>query len=74
MARVLHLLKGDHAVEALAVITPEAAGGDTVAVALMAGASAPALPPGVTLHRVPGDTSYDRLLEMIFEADRVVSW
>jgi hypothetical protein len=74
MARVLHLLKGDHAAEAMTVITPEAATGDAVAVALMSGATAPAVPAGVTLHRVPEDTSYDRLLEMIFEADRVVAW
>jgi predicted transcriptional regulator len=74
MARVLHVFKGDHAVEAAAVIAPQAAAGDEVAVALLAGVPAPASPAGVTIHRVPEDTSYERLLELIFEADTVVTW
>jgi hypothetical protein len=71
--RVLHLFKGDHAAEAVAVIRLQTAG-DQVDVALLAGAQAPALPKGVTVHRVPEDASYDRLLELIFTADHVVTW
>ena len=74
MPRVLHLLKGDHAELALAVITPQAAAGDQVSVALLGATPAPALPAGVTIHHVPADTSYERLLELIFEADSVVTW
>jgi hypothetical protein len=74
MARVLHVFKGDHAAEALAVITPQLAAGDQVDVALLAGVAAPTLPAGVTLHRVPEETSYDRLVELIFTADHVVTW
>ena len=74
MARILHVLKGDHTVEAAAVIAPQAADGDRITVALLAGADAPVLPVGVTVHRVPDDTTYERLLEMIFEADTVVTW
>jgi hypothetical protein len=66
MPRVLHVLKGDHADLALAVIVPQAAAGDHISVALLGGTPAPALPAGVTVHRVPDDTSYDRLLELIF--------
>jgi hypothetical protein len=74
MARVLHVLKGDHDAEALAVITRAVAAGDQVDVALVGGGPAPALPAGVTVHRVPGDTSYERLVELIFAADHVVTW
>jgi hypothetical protein len=74
MARVLHVFKGDHAAEALAVITPQVATGDEVSVALLAGAEPPALPGGITIHRVPEEASYERLLELIFEADSVVTW
>ena len=34
----------------------------------------PPLPDAVSVHRVPTDWSYDRLLEQIFWADRVVTW
>jgi hypothetical protein len=71
--RVLHVFKGDHAAEAVAVIRLQTAG-DQVDVALLAGAKAPTLPAGVTVHRVPEDTSYDRLVELIFAADHVVTW
>jgi surfactin synthase thioesterase subunit len=73
MARVLHVFKGDHAAEAVAVIRLQTAG-DQVDVVLLAGAQAPALPEGVTVHRVPEDASYDRLVELIFTADHVVTW
>jgi hypothetical protein len=74
MARVLHLLKGQDPALALAVIAQQQAAGDEVAVALLAGAPAPALPAGVTLHRVPDPLSWDALLERIFEADQVITW
>ena len=74
MSRVLHVFKGPHASEALAVITPQAAAGDEVTVALLGGVTAPALPRGVHVTRVPEDVSYERLLELIFEADHVVTW
>ena len=74
MSRVLHLFKGTHAGEALAVIAPQAAAGDEVTVALLGGAAAPALPAGVSVQRVPEDASYERLLELIFAADHVVTW
>ena len=73
MARVLHVFKGDHPAEALAVIRLQITG-DQVDVALLAGAPAPALPAGVTVHRVPEETSYDGLVELIFTADHVVTW
>lgn len=74
MAQVLHLFKGDHAAEAAAVISPQVAGGDQVTVALLGDAAAPALPTGVTVHRVPAELSYERLVEMIFASDHVVTW
>ena len=74
MARVLHVLKGDHAAEALAVITRAVTAGDQVDVALVGDARTPGLPDGVAVHHVPGDTSYERLVELIFAADHVVTW
>ena len=74
MARVLHVFKGDHAAEAVVVIARAVTAGDEVEVALVGGVPAPELPAGVTIRRVPDDTSYERLVEMIFSADSVVTW
>ena len=74
MARVVHVFKGDHAAEALAVISRAVAAGDQVDVAIVGGITAPALPDAVTVHRVPEDTSYDGLVELLFAADHVVTW
>ena len=74
MARVLHVFKGDHAAEASIVIGRAVSAGDQVEVALVGGVQAPALPAGVTVHRVPDDTSYERLVELIFTTDHVVTW
>jgi hypothetical protein len=74
MARVLHLLKGDHVRDALDVVTPQVAAGDEVTVVLLGGAAPPALPPGVEVIRVPETTSYDELVALVFAADAVVTW
>ena len=74
MARVLHVFKGDHGAEAGAVIAHTVAAGDQVEVALVGGVEAPALPAGVTAHRVPDQLSYAQLAELIFTADNVVTW
>jgi hypothetical protein len=74
MARVLHLLKGDDVTLAVAVVDQQRAAGDDVTVALLPGATTAPPPPGVALHRVPADLSWERLLERIFEADQVIAW
>ncbi len=74
MARVLHVFKGDHGAEAGVVIARAVAAGDQVEVAIVGGAAAPTLPDGVTVHRVPDQTSYERCVELIFSADHVVTW
>lgn len=74
MSRVLHIFKGAHTGEAVAVIASQAAAGDEITVALLGDAAAPPLPAGVSIQRVPEDASYDRLLELIFAADHVVTW
>jgi hypothetical protein len=73
MARVLHLLKGDDPL-ALTLAAEQRAAGDEVSVVLLPGAPDPALPAGVTRHRVPGELSWEQLLERIFEADQVITW
>jgi len=74
VARVLHLFKGDHAAEAAAVITAQLSAGDHVTIALLDAATAPALPAGAETRRVPDELSYERLAELIFSADHVVTW
>jgi hypothetical protein len=74
MARVLHVFKGDHAAAAGAVIARAVAAGDQVEVAVVGGVEAPPLPGSVTVHRVPDQVSYERLAELIFSSDQVVTW
>ena len=75
MARVLHLLPRAQAPLAATVIRRDLEAGDEVTVALLADRPVdPPLPSAVAVHRVPTDWSYDRLLEQIFAADRVVTW
>ncbi len=74
MASVLHLLKAPDAGHARATIMENAAVGDRVTVVLLPGAGTSEFPPGVAVHRVPDDLSYERLLELIFEADQVITW
>ena len=74
MARVLHVLKGDHSREAALTIEPQVRAGDHVTVALIGGVAAPALPAGVETRRVPDEISYGELVELIFAADSVVTW
>ena len=74
MATVLHLIKSGDAALARTVIEQHVATGDRVTVALLPGGIAPALPPGVTIHRVGSDLSYSQLLDLIFESDQVVTW
>ena len=75
MAHVLHLLTHGQVSLAATVIRRDLEAGDEVTVALLAEPPVdPPLPSAVTVHRVPGDRSYDRLLEQIFAADRVITW
>jgi hypothetical protein len=76
MAAVLHLLKRDSPPLAAPVI--DAMRRETegpVTVVLLAGAMAPALAPDITVRRLAdGDLDYSALLDLIFEADRVITW
>jgi hypothetical protein len=74
MPAVLHLIKGAEVGQVLATIGAQLVAGDRVSVALLHGAPVPKVPVEVTLHRVPEDLSYERLLELIFAADQVLSW
>ena len=74
MGAVFHLLKGGEPSLALAAIEQQLAAGDSVSVALLHGAATPKLPEQVRVLRVPQDASYEKLLELIFESDQVVTW
>ena len=76
MPGVLHLVKRDSpplAAPVIGAMRPEADA--PVTVVLFPGAVAPALPPGVRVRRLAdGDLDYAALLDLIFEADQVISW
>ena len=76
MAGVLHLLKRDAwplAAPVIDAMRREAKG--PVTVVLLAGAVAPALAPDIAVrHLGDGDLDYSALLDLIFEADRVIAW
>lgn len=76
MARVLHLVRSDsHALAQRVIEAMHLAPGLAVSVVLLDGGPAPALPAGVSMRRLaPGDLDYAGLLDLIFEADHVVSW
>lgn len=73
MARVLHLLKSDDAL-ARTVIEQQRAAGDDVTVVVLPGAASLAVPEGISVARVPTDLTWDALLDLIFEADQVITW
>lgn len=74
MARVLHLVKPGDPALAEATIEAQVAAGDQVTVVLLHGAGPVALPAGVTVHRLTEECSYAALLDLVFEADHVVTW
>ncbi len=80
MPHILHLLKPDTCQTALSVIEHQSRQPDAaVTVILLHGASAPALPDGVTVRRLAnetgeGDLTPSDLLDLIFTADSVVAW
>jgi hypothetical protein len=76
MAGVLHLLKRDSPPLAASVIDAmQREAGAPVTVVLLCGAVAPALASDVTMRRLAdGDLDYPALLDLIFEADRVITW
>ena len=74
MPSALHLLKSADATLAVATIAKEVAAGDAVTVVLLHDAAAPGLPAGVGVRRVPGDMTYDQLLDAMFAADHVIAW
>ncbi len=74
MATVLHLLKGSDTTLARAVVDRNLRDGDRVTVVVLPGGVATDLPAGLAVRRLEGDLSYGQLLELIFEADQVVTW
>ena len=74
MAAVLHLVKGSDTTLPRAVVDHHLRAGDCVTVVVLPGGAASGLPAGATVRRLDGDLSYGQLLELIFEADQVVTW
>jgi hypothetical protein len=74
MAAVLHLVKGSDTTLPWAVVDHHLRAGDRVTVVVLPGGAASGLPAGATVRRLDGDLTYGQLLELIFEADQVVTW
>ena len=74
MAAVLHLIKSGATKLAGSVIDQHVSAGDRVTVVVLPGSQAPEVPASVHLRRLDGDLSYSQLLDLIFSADRVVTW
>ncbi len=76
MATVVHLLTRDPSPLVSPVIEADRLAPETnVIVVVLEGAEAPALPPDVPVRRVAeGDLDYPALLDLIFDADRVITW
>lgn len=74
MPSFLHLIKGDSAALAGAVIEANLREADVrVTVVLLDGA--PSLPAGVAVRRLgPGDLDYAGLLDLVFAHDHVITW
>jgi len=67
-------VKGSHATLARAVLDRNLREGDRVTVVVLPGGAGAGLPAGVTVRSLDRDLSYAQLLELIFEADQVVTW
>ena len=77
MPSFLHLVKGDSAALAGAVIEANLREADArVTVVLLDGAAAArSLPAGVAVRRLgPGDLDYAGLLDLVFAHDHVITW
>ena len=74
MAAVLHLIKASETALARAVLDRNLREGDRVTVVVLPGGAGAGLPAGVTVRSLDRDLSYAQLLELIFEADQVVTW
>jgi hypothetical protein len=76
MAAYLHLVKGDSAALAGAVIEANLRETDArVTVVLLDGAAAPSLPATVAVRRLaPADLDYAGLLDLVFAHDHVITW
>ena len=74
MARYLHLVRADAGPLAGPVIA-RAEPGAQITVVVLDGSAPPPLPEGARLLRLgPGGLDYPALLDLIFEADHVISW
>ncbi len=74
MSRVLHLVKDGELGLLEPTLQRQAAAGDHVTVVLIGGAECAIPADGIDVRRLPGDLDYDRLLDLVFEADQVVAW
>ena len=76
MAAFVHLVKRDSPLLARSVIAAQGASGVAhITVVLLNDTDTPDVPPGVVVRRLAADDlDYNGLLDLIFEADHVLTW
>ena len=75
MPRFLHLIKRDSSPLAADIVARQLReSGAEVTVVLLDGGAAPHLPAGIAVKRLGADLDHDKLLDLVFESDHVVTW
>ena len=74
MPTILHLFTRAPGALARSTLERELGTGDRVTLVLLEGAGPPPDLDGVTVRRVPGELDYRQVLDLVFEADRVIAW
>ena len=72
--RVLHLMKRDSPPAATVVVARELQDPRAEITVVLLDDAAPRLPPGLAVKRLGADLDHAKLLDLIFESDRVVTW
>jgi len=72
--RILHLMKRDSPPTAAAVVGRELQDPRAEITVVLLDDAAPSLPSGLAIKRLGADLDHAKLLDLIFESDRVVTW
>jgi hypothetical protein len=72
--RFLHLIKRDSPSVAADIVTRQLQDPSVEVTVVLLNGAAPDLPAGVAVKRLGADLDHDRLLDLIFESDHVVTW
>jgi hypothetical protein len=72
--RVLHLVKRDSPSVVADIVARQLQDPSVEVTVVLLNGAAPDLPAGAAVKRLGADLDHDRLLDLIFESDHVVTW